>query len=234
MFLLIVGIIVGCVNYQSNSNDAHSHIVEIFPKLTVLESTGNSVLQQLYAVKGSDSPFTGTLERPQSGLSPQWTGEFENGKIQKLIRSTDSYRGETYFNETRESKNLIGQGWYKSGKRMYVHYPNHTGKRFYPDGSLELAYSDTANVYYWENGNPKIYWPVDSAAVKRRLEFDNNPLIFHPETSRLTYKVGNGQMKAWHKNGQLAIRGRLDDNKRTGRWIEYDSLGNVTRQLAYE
>lgn len=176
--------------------------------------------------KRTGTPYDGyirTFHRDHHNLNLQ--GEFENGKMFRL----------RYWHPNRtlgmdaDYRNNSLSIWSGSGKiaveanadETYYYYPgrqaikeiiNDTmGSFFDPEGNLEryVIYSDTAAIHYNANGQKRAIFPF-----RQNVGLD-------------------GEVKEWHANGQLKVKGRYENGKQVGTWIKYDSLGNVIERKEY-
>ncbi|MEQ9308157.1 MAG: hypothetical protein RLN90_01805 [Balneolaceae bacterium] len=82
---------------------------------------------------------------------------------------------------------------------------------YYFDFEGELNYytfrNDTAFMQFYGDGSPRFLFPIREDGIRE------------------------GEVKRWHRNGQVQVIGQYKDGKEFGTWIEYDSLGNeVERQ----
>ncbi len=137
---------------------------------------------------------------------------YRDGKMVKLIAWFDN--GKTAFeyhtrSETREYDSTIS--FFRNGRTRVIMVWQDTNRVFYRE--------------YYENG-----------FLKTRADSELNEEFFESGQKKLSSTFKNGEIvlvRRWHENGKLKELGEWKNDRRNGKWIEWDTAGNVTRNDLY-
>ncbi len=171
----------------------------------------------------SKEPYSGFIRTYHWGVY-NIEAVFEEGKIKRL----------RYWHPNRQLAMDMdyqagsGSAWISSGalnitwdkeERQYrnpttnkIRQIRNDSATYFFDTAGELSYysirNDTAFLQFYADGSPRFLFPIREDGVRE------------------------GEVKRWHRNGQIQVTGQYKDGKEFGTWIEYDSLGKeVERQV---
>lgn len=232
---------MGC---SSNSDQVEVYFfLDGYPELVFIDSLGNPVPplnfiahvpqngMSTYMVQDhsldlryrkSNEPYSGFIRTYHWGVY-NIEAIFEEGKIKRL----------RYWHPNRrlamdmDFETGIGSAWNNLGGLMITWDDKERQYRNPTTNTIRQITNDSLSYYFDFDGELNYYTErTDSAYMQ--FYADGSPRFLFPITED---GIREGEVKRWHRNGQIQVTGQYKNGKEFGTWIEYDSLGKeIERQ----
>lgn len=137
-----------------------------------------------------------------------------------------------YFDKS-DTNSYIMRSYFENGKlelesEIIDQKMNGVSKYYYPNGQLKYIAHLKDNMY-----NGKLTFWYQNGEIWQELNYQNGLYSdsvkeYYPGGKikfQGSFINGNGIIEYYYRNSQLMRKGKLQNNKETGLWIDYDSIG---------
>lgn len=235
--LFLGTLLTGC---EERTADSYFFLRE-YPELTFIDNSQGPIPAQLFVnrtnangasyyqirdpslrlvYKKDKTPYTGYI-RTYDWDVYNVEGVFKNGYIQRLR----FWHPNRQLGMDADFIKDFGQVWSFNGNLLVEWTSSQTIFRNSLTNKIKELHEDSMSTYFDEYGEIKWY----------RVKGDTSSISYYSDgTKRSEFpNGGNGQVKRWYRNGNLAVLGEYKNGEITGTWVEFDSTGNELKREIY-
>lgn len=172
----------------------------------------------------SGEPYTGFIRTYHRNIY-NIEAVFEQGKIKRL----------RFWHPNRQPgmdmdfRTGFGKAWTLSGTLAVNWTPDEIQLFNTINNSISQIITDSVTTYY-NAGGQMVSYVISGDTASTRYYPDGTPQFQFPVRQG---GQRTGVVKRWYPNGQLRAVGKYLNGEEAGIWTEYDSLGNVVREVDY-